>query len=82
MSAPLTSAYRVDPNNVFPVRLKRTRHSRGISQRTLAKKIGFHPTAISHFEAGRRLPSLSSLVKIANALDISIDYLLGRTHVY
>jgi len=35
---------------------------------------------ISHFETGvRGKPSADNLVKLANALEVSIDYLLGRT---
>ena len=35
---------------------------------------------ISHFETGRRQePSADNLVKLANALEVTIDYLLGRT---
>ena len=34
--------------------------------------------AISHFETGQRVPSLASLVKLADALDTSVDALLGR----
>ena len=36
------------------------------------------PAAISHFETGERRPSLENLLKLADALAVSVDYLLGR----
>jgi transcriptional regulator with XRE-family HTH domain len=39
------------------------------------------PAAVSHFETGQRVPSLESVVKLAEALEVSIDALLGRAGV-
>jgi len=36
------------------------------------------PSAISHFETGARKPSFDNLHLLADALDVTIDYLLGR----
>jgi transcriptional regulator with XRE-family HTH domain len=38
------------------------------------------PSAISHFETGRRKPSFDNLKRLADALRVSTDYLLGRTN--
>jgi transcriptional regulator with XRE-family HTH domain len=35
------------------------------------------PSAIAHFEAGRRLPSFDNVRALARALRVSGDYLLG-----
>ena len=35
-------------------------------------------SAISHFETGGRKPSFDNLRKLADALSVSTDYLLGR----
>jgi transcriptional regulator with XRE-family HTH domain len=35
--------------------------------------------AISHFETGRRAPSLDNLKRLADALEVTTDYLIGRT---
>lgn len=35
------------------------------------------PSAIAHFEAGRRKPSFDNVRALAKALDVSADYLLG-----
>lgn len=36
-------------------------------------------TVISQFETGARSPGLHSLLRLATALDVSLDYLTGRT---
>ncbi len=65
--------------NIFCERLRIVRELRGLSQTELADKARLQPSAISHFETGRRAPSFDNLKKLANALSISVDYLLGRT---
>lgn len=35
--------------------------------------------SVSHFETGQRLPSLESMIKLADALGASIDVLVGRS---
>ena len=62
----------------FPDLLRKTREDKGLSQSELAEKAGFQPSAISHFESGRRAPSFDNLKRLANALSVNIDYLLGR----
>jgi transcriptional regulator with XRE-family HTH domain len=58
--------------------LKHLREMRGLTQAGLGMRAGLGAAAISHFETGQRAPSLESLVKLADALDVSIDVLLGR----
>lgn len=61
----------------FGKRLKNIREFLGISQVELSKKTGFSPQNICHFEAGRREPNLSNLVRLALALKVTSDVLLG-----
>lgn len=49
-----------------------------MSQLDLANKTGLQAAAISHFETDQRSPSFENLRKLADALNVSIDYLLGR----
>ena len=49
-----------------------------MSQAELAERAGLQASAISHFENGRRSPSFDNLKKLADALSVSIDYMLGR----
>lgn len=64
----------------FGKRLKGIRETRGMSQAELGEKAGVPALMISHFETGARPnASAATLVKLANALEIPIDYLLART---
>jgi len=65
-------------NRSFGEILRETRERKGLSQSQLAQKAGFQPSAISHFEAGRREPSFDNLKRLGDALAVTIDYLIGR----
>lgn len=67
------------PKPAFPERLHDLREQRGLSQEALAKRCGLQPTAISHFETGTRKPSFDNLRRLADALETTVDYLMGRT---
>lgn len=62
----------------FGYRLRKVREEKGLSQVELAEKSGLQPSAVSHFELGRRSPSFDNLKRLADALAVTIDYLLGR----
>ena len=66
------------PSAVFPDRLRKAREYRGLSQGELAAKAALQPSAISHFETGARKPSFDNLRLLADTLDVTTDYLLGR----
>jgi transcriptional regulator with XRE-family HTH domain len=66
------------PSDVFPQRLRAARDKRGLNQEELAARAGLQPSAISHFETGKRKPSFDNLRRLADALDATTDYLLGR----
>jgi transcriptional regulator with XRE-family HTH domain len=66
------------PSDIFQERLKKAREIRRLSQSDLAAKAGMPASSIAHFEAGSRKPSFDSLRRIANALEMTTDYLLGR----
>jgi transcriptional regulator with XRE-family HTH domain len=64
--------------DVFPERLKSAREMRKLTQSELGQRAKLPATSIAHFEAGSRKPSFDNLRKLAIALGITIDYLLGR----
>ena len=64
---------------VFPGRLKSARELRGLNQSELARQSGMQPSAVSHFETGARRPSFDNLRRLADALRVSTDFLLGRS---
>lgn len=72
----LSQAYFMEEK--FARTLKDTRERKGLSQSELADKAGFQASAISHFETGRREPSFENLKRLANALNVSTDFLMGR----
>jgi len=62
----------------FPDRLRAARDLRKMSQSDLAEKAKLQPSAVSHFETGRRAPSFDNLKALSEALQVTTDYLLGR----
>lgn len=63
----------------FSKRLKKIRKEMGFSQVRLGKILDYGSTAIANYESGRNEPSLNDLRRIADCLEVSVDYLLGRT---
>ncbi len=57
-------------------RLRRARTARGLSLRTVARRLGVSPSLISQVETGRAKPSVSTLYALASELGISLDELL------
>lgn len=66
------------PSESFPGRLRAAREKRGLNQGDLAHRARLQASAISHFETGTRKPSFDNLRRLADALDVTTDYLLGR----
>jgi Predicted transcriptional regulators len=64
---------------MFPKKLNETRKLRGITAKKMADSLNMQIRGYRKYESGDSSPSLESLVKIADILDVSIDYLLGRT---
>lgn len=62
----------------FSNQLRRLRERRGISRRVLSELCGLSKNMVAVYEAGETEPSLSALMAIADALDVSVDRLLGR----
>lgn len=60
-------------------KIKECRKKRGVSQEELAKQIGVKRAVISKYETGKISPRLDMVQKIARALGVSIDELLGDT---
>jgi len=65
--------------NIFGDRLRTARELRKLSQSELAEKAKLQPSAVSHFETGRRAPSFQNLKALSDALKVTTDYLIGRS---
>ena len=55
------------------------RKKKGFSQAALGKLIGTSGDVIGRYERGDIKPSIEVVSKIADALEISVDYLMGKT---
>lgn len=62
----------------FGKRLRQIRKERGVSQAKLAKETGILQQSVSYYELGVNEPVLSSLIRLADYFDISLDELAGR----
>ena len=59
------------------LRIRETRKARNWNQGELAQRAGLKNTAhISHIETGKKKPPVATIVCIANALSVSVDWLL------
>src|ERR1700704_4767059 len=58
--------------------IKSTRSALGISQEELANRAGLHRTYVSDIERGARNPSLESVEKLADALELSLPMLFEK----
>jgi transcriptional regulator with XRE-family HTH domain len=58
-------------------RIRERRTAQKISQKDLATQVEISPSAINQYEKGEKVPSASTLIKLAETLDVSSDYLLG-----
>lgn len=66
------------PSDIFQKRLRQARDLRGYSQAELGALAGMPASSIAHFETGNRKPSFDTLRRLANALNVTTDYLIGR----
>ena len=63
---------------MFSDRLKQLRKDSGLLQQDMAEKIGITKSAYGYYEQGKTTPDVITAKKIANILDVSVDYLLGK----
>ena len=62
-------------------RLKELRKERNVSQQALGEIVGFSQQSINKYENNNIEPDISTLIKLADYFDVSVDYLIGRTNV-
>lgn len=60
-------------------RLKNVRVSKKMTQKQMAKMFDITERAYQNYEIGKSSPNVALLLSIADYLDVSVDYLLGRT---
>ncbi len=57
------------------------RKQKGLTREKLGKKIGTSGAIIGRYERNERTPSVEIARKMALALDVSLDYLVGNTEL-
>ncbi len=65
-----------EPGHRFASNLRRHRERAGLSQGGLALACGLHRTEISLLERGEREPRLTTIIRLARALDVEPNDLL------
>ena len=64
-------------SNEIGNRIREARVQAGLKQKELAEKIGVSESRVSQYEKGSQNPRIGTLLKIADALEISVQYLCG-----
>jgi transcriptional regulator with XRE-family HTH domain len=59
-------------------KIKDVRKKRGFSQGELAEKVGISAVHMNRLEKGKFQPSIQVISKIAEVLEVSVDYLLNE----
>lgn len=62
----------------FRQRLKQLRQERNLTQKQIGEAVGLSSITVSGWEIGKSLPDAQTLPILADFLDVSIDFLLGR----
>lgn len=59
-------------------RIRQLRVKHGLTMAELGKRVGCSEASISYYELGKREAKYETLLKLAEVLDTSVDYLLGN----
>lgn len=59
-------------------KIKEVRTSENLTQEYIADTVGINTSHISNIENNKTKVSLNTLVQICNALNVSVDYILGE----
>ena len=63
----------------FSERLKELRKQAHLTQVELASKLGIVQSSYADWERGKKKPTQDNLIKIAQVLNVSVDYLVGNS---
>lgn len=62
-------------------RIRELRAEKNITQLRLSMELEVSQETVSAYENGKHLPSLKSLIKMADLFHVSTDYLIGRSDI-
>lgn len=60
-------------------RIQMARKQKGMTVEQVAEQLGFATESVAHIEGGSSRPSLRTFLQLADILDVSLDFLAGRT---
>lgn len=63
---------------IFHERMKSRMNLSCMTGRELSEKTGITEVSIGRYLTGQRIPKATEIIKIANALNCTCDYLLGK----
>ena len=63
----------------FGERLKELRQAKGLTQRQLADVLSVSGTPVHCWESDKQEPSMTTLVKLSEYFEVSLDYLFGKS---
>lgn len=65
----------------FGARVREVRLQQGMTQERLAEAAGLHPTFISNVERGYRVPSVPTMLRLADGLGVEASRLVDRLEI-
>ena len=65
----------------FGKRLATIRKQRNLSQEELAGKVGILANVLGRYEREKARPSIEMATQLADALEVSLDFLVGKTEL-
>lgn len=71
----------MDNKKLLGRRIKELRKNAGLTQEKLAEMINIETTSLSGIESGRHFPSLPTIEKIANSLNVELKALFNFYHL-
>ena len=71
-----------DYNYVFGERLKALRQANGLTIKDFAEKAGISKSSVGYYENQNRVPDIVTVGKMADILNVSTDYLIGRASLH
>lgn len=67
------------PDEAFGERLKALQQTAGLTNEALARRIGTGLRNVQRWRSAEAAPRLDALIDLADALEVSLDELVGRT---
>lgn len=61
--------------------LRLLREEKGLSQQALAEMLNISQQAVFKYEKSSNEPDISTLIKLADIFEVTVDYLIGNTDI-